>query len=1349
MNTTSSARVMDFSEVLRTNKKKNSVSVIGIGIYHEIENTLRIPGLAALRGIAVEACTNHPSVTMASVQESMRSLLREGKVRHLIARRNEQALLNNKDGVWDRMVHLEWELEVQDSIFIKENVEALRDGDIIVGNYFTVDQIRQLITSASSSQINFPEVEVVGSYKEVQDRVECFYRSLNTEVQGFQGVQVKECRQAEWTQHEQNIYDAAAGDLIVRILTETMRYCRLRYGGEPELAIQHFGNGPFLFLCAHWLMRKCIKERIDCMLLASRDCCLLGKMLRRFQELSTNSIFKKCEINLYYCSKNCFENNSPSFLQYTRQLLNNKNKAIYVNLWGFQPVQKKFFSHSLHWPLQVIFLVSRNDRVQNITSMYEEDSIDSNPILEYLNHDIEGPVVDVSDTFQPLRTTLRYDPKDFIQSSYSHFDSFMAQITADMVNGILTENSSQSLTSLLMDKMRGCLPMLRKKIPLVLEVGLEDDELDDVSRQIQKSLERKTTLSFDMFDTLVFRRGRLPKSIFVQVGEKLNDPDFCTKRIEAERQSNYGTYDEIYRKYQELHPNEDALHLQKMEFQTELENLYPILPTFLYLKPQDIIVSDMYLSEDHLRQILVRCFELCWSLVPKDERYRFPIFRYSVIDKIPIVVSLHGKSQKWIWGMLQKNNTIIDCHIGDNYHSDVISPLEYGIRALHFSSAQIETHTPIEGYLHERDQHALANLCRHVRLLNPYSDFRKKIYEEQSQINIPILVLLAIHLHSLNKRVLFMLRDGFYLKMIYDALYPGNDSEYLFCSRKAMKISSPSFVNYMKKKINCSSENPERKTVIFDLFGTGKSIWQFLQKYEVYHVDIFYFLIYECSECPRPPHLFLYNNDYIEMMNFTCFGSAIDIDECGQKIRQSPEYDSLIIRVIQQAIHNALFYVVSFRENILSSKEFSTLWLKDIYDKRSSIMEIHCPHYDNLNITLPDIRNSLLHVVMVGNNFSSYYFEQCAASLKIINDDDDDMPRVIFERLQSLNDGDILLYLNFQNKYTYSELDFSTIESRIYEILNRINNDVIVTVKLDPITRLDSVCPDIHPSFRNYPLLDDRCILIRKSNLSINFVQEWLQSKENLTLLYRTYMKKNLFPLSSPGFCDSLWKDDIKHWVPLQQILKVPTFQVLIATTGRSSLQNMLCSLMFELKQHDCLTIVYDGNKIPEEIKVFLQENFKCQIDIYEEPIPLGFWGHGIRNKYASLLSPRDFVLHADDDDNYVRGVFDYLRTTCVNTDTLYIGKMYFGKYAWKEYMPDDSNNIEIGNISTQCGIIPFNLNNCGEQWGNFYGGDGAFYMGLQKKTNSLVFLDKIIYIGKEYLSYVSQFKTLSSLSAK
>jgi hypothetical protein len=732
------------------------------------------------------------------------------------------------------------------------------------------------------------------------------------------------------------------------------------------------------------------------------------------------------------------------------------------------------------------------------------------------------------------------------------------------------------------------------------------------------------------------------------------------------------------------------------------------------------------------------------NLVPKDEQYQFPIFRCSVIDKIPIVVSLHGKSQKWIWGKLQKNNTVIDCHIGDNYQSDVISPSEYGIRAFHFSPAQIETHTPIEEYLHERDQHALANLCRHVRLLNPYSDFRKKIYEEQSQINIPILVLLAIHLHSLNKRILFMLRDCFYLKMVYDILYPDNDSEYLFCSRKAMKTSSPSFVKYMRDMMS-SSRNPERKTVIFDLFGTGKSIWQFLQKHEINHVDILYFLIYESSECPQPPHLFLYNNDYIEMMNFTCFGSAIDIDECGKKIRQSPEYDSLIIRVIQQAIHNAVFYLASFRENILSSREICTDWLKHIYDKRSSILEIHCPHYDNLNIILPDARHSLLHVVMVGHNVSSYYFEQCVASLKIINDDDE-TPRVIFERLQSLNDGDKLLYLNFQDKYTFSELDFSTIESRIYEILNRINNDVIVTVKLDPITRLDSVCQDIHPSFRNYPLLDDRCILIRKSNLSMSFVQEWLQSSANLTLLYRTYIKKNLFPLSSPGFCGSLWENDIKHWVPPQQILKVPTFQVLIATTGRSSLQNMLCSLMLELKQHDCLTIVYDGNIIPEEIKTFLQTNFKCQIDIYEEPISLGFWGHGIRNKYASLLSPRDFVLHADDDDNYVRGVFDYLRTTCINTDTLYIGKMYFGKYAWKEYMPDDSNNIDIGNISTQCGIIPFDLNNCGEQWGNFYGGDGAFYMGLQKKTNELVFLDKIIYIGKEYLSYVSQFKTLSSL---
>lgn len=198
----------------------------------------------------------------------------------------------------------------------------------------------------------------------------------------------------------------------------------------------------------------------------------------------------------------------------------------------------------------------------------------------------------------------------------------------------------------------------------------------------------------------------------------------------------------------------------------------------------------------------------------------------------------------------------------------------------------------------------------------------------------------------------------------------------------------------------------------------------------------------------------------------------------------------------------------------------------------------------------------------------------------------------------------------------------------------------------------------------------------------------------------------------------------------------MPTFNILIATTGRKTLSLMLNSLINELLIDDCLTIVFDGNMCNEDNKKILN-TFKCKVNIYEEEIPLGFWGHGIRNKYAKILEKRDFVLHADDDDMYVKNIFSFFRQQCLDVNTLYIGRVYFGENQYKLYMPNDTKIIRIGNISTQCGIIPYELNNSGCIWGNFYGGDGDFYVQLTKKSKNIVYFDKNIYIMKEYLATI------------
>ena len=182
------------------------------------------------------------------------------------------------------------------------------------------------------------------------------------------------------------------------------------------------------------------------------------------------------------------------------------------------------------------------------------------------------------------------------------------------------------------------------------------------------------------------------------------------------------------------------------------------------------------------------------------------------------------------------------------------------------------------------------------------------------------------------------------------------------------------------------------------------------------------------------------------------------------------------------------------------------------------------------------------------------------------------------------------------------------------------------------------------------------------------------------------------------------------------------TFNCFIATTGKKCLQRMLNSLLPQLTENDCITIVFDGHS---SIPYFDFSLAKCKINQYFEPVALGYWGHGVRNKYAPLLEKRDFVLHADDDDIYNNNAFYYLRNICNDENILYITlmKSNSGIYGKK---------IKEGMLGTPCGVIPYEYNKQSE----FLlrrGGDGAFYEKLAYlHSNNIVFLDKIIYIVRD-----------------
>lgn len=190
----------------------------------------------------------------------------------------------------------------------------------------------------------------------------------------------------------------------------------------------------------------------------------------------------------------------------------------------------------------------------------------------------------------------------------------------------------------------------------------------------------------------------------------------------------------------------------------------------------------------------------------------------------------------------------------------------------------------------------------------------------------------------------------------------------------------------------------------------------------------------------------------------------------------------------------------------------------------------------------------------------------------------------------------------------------------------------------------------------------------------------------------------------------------------------IPTFHILIATGGRSSLKNMLYSLKDELTENDAITIVFDGPQALENSSFELSwiENHRSKIKIIEQDPNLGFWGHGVRNTYQSILEPNTtFIMHADDDDIYNPGSFNKLRKICTDPDILYIAKFLIVNK--NILVPSQNTEIRKDDIGTPCGIIPFKIANKGV-WQPRYGGDFDYYNNIKQFVKEIKFLDTIIY---------------------
>lgn len=324
-------------------------------------------------------------------------------------------------------------------------------------------------------------------------------------------------------------------------------------------------------------------------------------------------------------------------------------------------------------------------------------------------------------------------------------------------------------------------------------------------------LARYDIVSFDIFDTLIFRPFDEPTALFFLLGEKLGFMDFRRLRTEAEqdaRQEKHkrtGSYEvcleDIWNKLEE----KTGLSAKRgMELEMELERRYCYANPFMLqvfsrladMGKRIIITSDMYLSREFLQSLL-------------EEK------GFAGIEKLYISnecdCSKHSGS---LYDFILKDLNICRnqvVHIGDNERSDIKMAGKHGIVPCYYPNVHKKAMlfraydmSPIVGAAYRGivDSYLYCGL----EAFSPEYEYGY-IYGGLFAVGYCNFVHEYCRLQQTDK-VLFLSRDGDILSRVYRMLYPNENTEYVYWSRKAaVKLMASSdrydyFRRFLDHKVN-------------------------------------------------------------------------------------------------------------------------------------------------------------------------------------------------------------------------------------------------------------------------------------------------------------------------------------------------------------------------------------------------------------------------------------------------------------------------------------------------------------------------------------------------------------------
>ncbi len=311
--------------------------------------------------------------------------------------------------------------------------------------------------------------------------------------------------------------------------------------------------------------------------------------------------------------------------------------------------------------------------------------------------------------------------------------------------------------------------------------------------QYVEKLSRYDIISFDVFDTLVFRPLALPADVFHMIGHEFGIMDFKNIRVKAEWDAR-----EIYNAregnkeiglsdiWDNIEENVGISSEQGQETEKALEQKLCYANPFMLevwkrlrqLDKKVIIVSDMYLPGECIAGILEKA-----GFAGAEKIYVSNEYHKSKADGRlygQVLSDFHGA------GCRDRRPSIV--HVGDNPHSDARMAERAGIKILPYQN----TNKNILLYRAFDMSPLIGSGYRAIVSNWLYSGLHAYPMEYEYGFIYGGLFVLGycafIHEYCRKNEVdklLFLSRDGDVLKQAYDYLYPEEHTEYVYWSRKA------------------------------------------------------------------------------------------------------------------------------------------------------------------------------------------------------------------------------------------------------------------------------------------------------------------------------------------------------------------------------------------------------------------------------------------------------------------------------------------------------------------------------------------------------------------------------------